>query len=129
LVKKLEIKLAGFDSPESVMRLKENAVFIDEKYFGLNDEDIFIGDLLGDKSIEGFSVIERVSGKVIGTVIDVWLLPANDVWVVKTANGNLPLPVIDEVVKKVDKKRRTIAIDLLPGLEELIEKEKEQDEK
>lgn len=127
--KSIEVSLSGINSPEAVARLKENAVFIDEKNFVMEDDELFVSDLIGDKSIQGFSVIERQTGKVIGIVTDVWLLPANDVWVVKTENGNLPLPVIDDVVKKVDKKNRTIAIDMLPGLEDLIEKEEEPDGK
>ena len=46
-------------------------------------------------------------------------MPANDVWVVKTAQGDVPLPVIDDVIKKVDIAKKQIEVFLIEGLMEL----------
>jgi len=60
-------------------------------------------------------------GAYLGTVVDVWLLPANDVWVVETESAYLPLPVISEVVRSVDLHQRRILVTLLPGLLEIAQ--------
>ncbi len=121
--KSIELKLDGIDSPEAAALLKDKAVYADESLFAEEEGTVLIGELLGDKSIGGYTVIERKTGKPLGKIVDVWLLPANDVWVVETENGSLPIPVIDDVVKKVNKRKRTIEIEMIDGLDELIENE------
>lgn len=121
--KSIELKLTGIDSPESALHLKQKAVFADESLFADEEGSVLIGDLLGVQGVGGFTVVEKSTGKTIGKIIDVWLLPANDVWVVETPRGKLPLPVIDDVIRKVNKRKRIIEIEMIDGLEELIEKE------
>lgn len=106
------IKLAGVDSAEAVAMLADNAVYAMPEDIGITSTDRYrIGD------IEGASVVD-VAGNHIGTITDVWLLPANDVWVVTTdALSTLPLPVIDEVIKAVDIEKRVVTVRLLDGLD------------
>lgn len=73
------------------------------------------------EDIVGCLVIEEGSRQKLGPVVDVWLLPANDVWVVELPNAYLPLPVIPDVVQRVDLHRRRIWVRLLPGLLEIAE--------
>lgn len=79
------------------------------------------------EEILGCWVVEEESGRVLGTVVDVWLLPANDVWVVETETSYLPLPVISEVVRRVDPEGRRIEVRLLPGLLEIAEPKRADD--
>jgi 16S rRNA processing protein RimM len=48
-------------------------------------------------------------------------LPANDVWLMKYNNMEIPIPVIDDVIKKVDIKNKEIYVELIDGLMELGE--------
>jgi len=59
---------------------------------------------------------------------DVLNLPANDVWLVETEKGELPLPYIKDVVKRVDIENKRIEINLIDGLTDLIKNEKEKSE-
>ncbi|MEW6269925.1 MAG: ribosome maturation factor RimM [Thermodesulfobacteriota bacterium] len=67
--------------------------------------------------------VRTVSGEVLGTVVEVMPLPAQDVWVVRgPAEGGrsreVLLPVAENVVREVDLTARTALVDPPPGLVE-----------
>lgn len=108
------LRLLECATAEAVAALTDQAVYASSADVGVDDEDRHrIGD------IEGCSVV-TTEGETLGTITDVWLMPANDVWVVSTPDGStIPLPVIDDVVKTVDIADRCITIELLPGLRDI----------
>lgn len=55
-------------------------------------------------------------GHELGAVTDVLQTGANDVYVVPTANGELLLPAIGEVIKQVELAAGKLVVHLLPGL-------------
>jgi 16S rRNA processing protein RimM len=63
----------------------------------------------------GFEVVDRTRGS-IGKVVDVIVTGANDVWVVDGSLGEVLVPVIDEVVDRIDQDSAMIHVALLPGL-------------
>jgi 16S rRNA processing protein RimM len=63
----------------------------------------------------GFSVVDGERG-VLGSIDDVIITGANDVWVVHGAYGQVLIPVIDQVVLAVDESAEVITVRLLPGL-------------
>ncbi|MBU3679206.1 MAG: 16S rRNA processing protein RimM [Candidatus Kapabacteria bacterium] len=105
------LRLDDVKTAEAVLPLVDQAVYARATDVGIDANSRFrIGD------VEGCSVVDE-SGSPIGTISDVWLMPANDVWVVTTPMGTtIPLPVIDDVVLRVDLSSRTITVRLLPGL-------------
>ncbi|MBM2813819.1 MAG: rimM [Ignavibacteria bacterium] len=119
---KIIAELKEINTPEQAAALKNSAVFI--------KEDNII-EVLADNNyhkvgeLENCQVFDYETGDVIGKVVDVWLLPANDVWVVETTNGKLPVPAIEEVIKKVDINSKRIEILLIPGLLDLLTNEPE----
>ena len=118
------LRLRECPSADSAMALVEQAVYAQPSDVGLREDDRHrIGD------IEGCTVVTS-DGTVIGVVTDVWLMPANDVWVVTMPDGRtIPLPVIDDVVLSVDVAARLIVVFLLPGLLDLsTTSAEEQDE-
>lgn len=108
------MKLKEITSVEQVLDVMEQAVFARPDDIGLMSSERYrIGD------VEGAVVITE-SGQTLGTVTDVWLLPANDVWVVTTPlNTTIPLPVIDDVIVGVDIDRRIITVRMLDGLDKV----------
>jgi len=61
----------------------------------------------------------RVVGKDdrdIGLIDDVWKTPANDVFAVKTASGEVLIPVVQSVVKEIDLRRKIVRIEEIEGL-------------
>lgn len=63
----------------------------------------------------GLNVVTE-EGRSLGTVREVLQTGANDVYVVDTPRGELLLPAIKDVVKRVDLKTGVITVHLLPGL-------------
>jgi 16S rRNA processing protein RimM len=64
----------------------------------------------------GLAVLDEVHGD-IGTVEEVIVTGANDVWVVRGGRyGEVLVPDIDEVILEIDEEARTVAVRLLPGL-------------
>ncbi len=114
--KGLLIELQEVTTRAHAERLREHGVFVEEQHIAVEDAS---GWALED--ILGCTVVDEGTGAVLGTVADIWLLPANDVWVVEMQTAYLPLPVIEEVVRRVDLERRRIWVRLLPGLLEIAE--------
>ena len=79
------------------------------------DDNYFISDLIGCSGIDG-------QGNILGTIKDVWIMPANDVWVLSMPEGDIPLPVIDDVIRSVDIQKKQIVIRLIEGLRDLLPK-------
>lgn len=101
-------------------KFRDMGVFIDEDCITFKyKKGYFVSDLLG------CNVIDAKDRKQIGTIIDVYVLPANDVWIIETEKGELPVPFIDEVIKKVDIKNKKVEINLIDGLMELCDAKKE----
>lgn len=67
--------------------------------------------------IVGLDVVDE-TGQKLGTVKEILSPGANDVWVVQRAGqSDLLLPVIDQVVKKVDLDAHQITVELMEGLD------------
>jgi len=61
-------------------------------------------------------VLTDVERGEIGTVVDVIVTGANDVWVVEGPYGEVLLPVIPQVIGEIDESAMTARVTLLPGL-------------
>jgi 16S rRNA processing protein RimM len=72
-------------------------------------DEWYVADLVGLRVVtEG--------GRELGTLDDVLKLPANDVFVVRGEQGEILLPVTEEVVCAVDVAAGRVTVHLLPGL-------------
>ncbi|MCH8993553.1 MAG: 16S rRNA processing protein RimM [Chloroflexi bacterium] len=64
----------------------------------------------------GLDVVDR-EGQPLGRIEEVLETGANDVYIVRNAEGELLLPAIDAVVKEVDLSARRMVVELMEGLE------------
>jgi ribosomal 30S subunit maturation factor RimM len=55
-------------------------------------------------------------------------MPANDVWVMKTEQGEIPLPVIDDVIISTDISKKTITVYMMDGLLDLVRQHAKEDD-
>ena len=78
-------------------------------------------DLILPEDILGLNVFDESNGKLIGTVKDVLLNPANQVWIVENDEFELPIPYTPNVVKKIDLKEKAVYIEIIDGLLDLAE--------
>lgn len=61
--------------------------------------------------------VVRESGEALGELSEVLRTGSNDVYVVKTADGELLLPAIESVIRGIDLKAGTMTVIVPPGLE------------
>lgn len=67
------------------------------------------------KEILGLIAITE-DGELLGKIVDVYLLPANDVYVVKRGTEEILLPAIEDVIKRVDLDKGTLVVARIEGL-------------
>lgn len=117
------IRLRGVSTREDTAALLDQAVYVQAADVGVVEDDRYsIGD------IEGCTAV-TTNGDVVGTITDVWLMPANDVWVITCADGStLPLPVIDNTVVSVDTSQRRVVVVIPDGLENVNRTTRDDDD-
>jgi len=109
----MRIGFSEAPSAETASPLIDQAVYARAADVVVSDERYSVGD------IEGCDVVDE-EGRHLGAISEVWLLPANDVWIVGCPDGStIPIPVIDSVVKTVDIAHKRITVALLDGLDAL----------
>ncbi len=118
--RKVTAKIVGFDSKETIAELKEQGIFIDLSLLIKHNPDYYSTD-----EVVGSKVFDCKSSELIGEIIEVWEMPANDVWLVETNDGFLPVPFIDEVVLKYDFLNKRVEINVLDGLWDIMERKKD----
>jgi 16S rRNA processing protein RimM len=108
------IAFAEVTTAEQAAALAERALYASSTAIANNSGERYaISDLIG-------CIVVRPDGSTVGTLSDVWLLPANDVWEVTTpTGGTIPLPVIDDVIVTVDIPAKRVTVNMLDGLESI----------
>lgn len=102
-------------SKEDAEKLKENGVFIDKDLVLTHNKNyIFKEDIIN------CNVLDEKHNRNVGIIVDVWEMPANDVWIVQNDAGKLPIPAVASVIKDCDFVNKIIKINMLNGLEELM---------
>lgn len=95
--------------------LKEQAIYAHQEHLKDPENEEYFQD------VTNYEVFNIENGEKIGDVVEIWELPANNVWLVETKDGELPVPVVDVVVKSIDYNEHKIHIFLMPGLLDLID--------
>ena len=105
------MKIEGTDSVEEAQKLRNRVLYIDREDVELDEGCYFIQDLIG------LTVIESKDGKVYGKLSDVSQTGANDVYHIKSEDGNEYLiPAIPDVIDSIDLENSIMKITALDGL-------------
>lgn len=107
------IKLKEITSDDNGNKLREYGVFVLKTDINRR-KNTYI-----DHELAHCKVYDFETGDLLGEIVDVMELPANDVWVMRTDELEIPLPVIDQVIKSVDIEKKEIRITMMDGLMEL----------
>ncbi len=106
------VKLEGIDSVEAAEKLRNTVLYMKRSDLNLPDGEWFISELLGCKVVDFYN-----PEICYGEITDVAETGANDVWYVKTLNGEeVLIPAIPDVIKNCDVKNETVYINALRGL-------------
>ncbi len=106
------LKFQGYDNPDAVEGFRQCPIMVTrENAVPLEKDECFITDIIQSEILDE-------NGKKLGVLTDVLTTNANDVYVVKKPDGKeLLLPVIKQVVKKIDVVNKKITVRLMEGLE------------
>lgn len=114
--KRLIINFENINSYERGEKFKEMGIFAETDILLFeNNNDYFVSDLIG------CTVFDNDTNEIIGELTDVLNMPANDVWLIKTEKGELPVPAVEEIIREVDMTNMKIYIKMIDGLWDLIE--------
>ncbi len=110
--------LVGFEEYNDIneiLHLKNTVLYADRDDLGELPEGVYyIVDLIGLE-------VYTESDEYIGTIADVFNAGASDIYDVKReGKKNLLLPVIDEVVRKVDIENGRVTVNIMEGLDDEV---------
>ena len=101
--------LADVTDMDAAIALKGSIVYADRKDFKLPKGSYFIADIIGS------DVVDADSGVLLGKLKEVINRGASDLYVVKTENGEVMIPVVDEFVDRVEV-GKAIYVRPIPGM-------------
>lgn len=107
------LQLEGIETRDEAESLRDVCVQARvEDLPALADGEHFVHDILGLE-------VYTPEGDVIGTVVEVMSLPANDVYVVDTGTKRVLVPAVTQIIASVDIRAGRMVITPPPGLLEL----------
>jgi 16S rRNA processing protein RimM len=104
------LSLEGIDSRNDAEALRDAELRVAQLRSIEGEDRFYQHDIVGLK-------VETQAGEPLGSVASIFATGANDVYVVRGEQGELLLPAVDEVIKKIDLPGKRIVVELLPGLE------------
>jgi len=101
----------GINTPEEVGCYRNQHIYIAaSEGIELSESESYYRELLDLKVVDE-------TGKTLGSITEIIETGANDVYVVTDSSGHeLLLPVIPEVIQKIDLEKKIIKVRLIPGL-------------
>jgi 16S rRNA processing protein RimM len=112
------IKVDGIDSPEDALGLQGKQVEIHSSQLKpLADGQYYHFQLIGLS-------VYTVEGESLGSIKQILSYPGNDVYLVEGEMGEVLIPAVDDVVKRIDIEQGRIVVKAIDGLLELNKKKK-----
>lgn len=112
---RIAVKFKGFNSSDEVQQFIGLKIYVDNEHsVKLSKDSYFIHDLIGSKVF--------TESLFLGSIIDVLVLPANDVFVVQDEKGRrILIPAVKDFIKDFDAALRKL--ELVPGCDLLYDDE------
>lgn len=89
-----------------------------EMYLPVTNLPVLKGNQFYYHEITGFKVIDQTHGN-IGVVEDILELPHQSLFQVRHGDKEILIPIVDEIIQKVDRKKKILMIDAPAGLIEI----------
>ena len=105
--KKRKFKFSGFDSLDSAKTIIGKTIFVRTS---LDSKINWIS-----KNILGYGVMDE-SGNLFGHIIDVMWLPNHDAYIIEKDLKEYLIPIVPEIIKKVNYDSRYVIIKVIDGL-------------
>lgn len=88
--------LSCISDMDGAQRMRGTVLYAKREDLPIDDGAYFIADLIG------LDVVDAEKGRVYGVIADVINRGASDIYVIKTKNGEVLFPAVDEFVDRVD---------------------------
>ncbi len=106
----LKMELEGIDTLEQAQALRGSELFVAiEDLPPAQDGEFYYFQVIGLR-------VETTAGQSLGEIHEVFFNGSNDVWVVKGEAGEVLVPVIEDVVRRIDLEAGRAVIEAIPGL-------------
>ena len=105
--KKRKFKFSGFDSLDSAKTIIGKTIFVQTS---LDSKINWIS-----KNILGYKVMDE-SGNLFGHITNVMWLPSHDAYIIEKDSKEYIIPIVPEIIRKVDYDNRNIIIRVIDGL-------------
>ena len=106
------LRAEGVEDKETAETFKGSVVTVEKsERVQLSENEFWIDDIIGLKAVE------NGTGRELGKVEDIMLTGSNDVYLIRTTDGDLkPIPALGTAVNKVDIDSGTITVTIPEGL-------------
>jgi 16S rRNA processing protein RimM len=109
---------------QGLLKVQLEGIDTIEKAQALRGTDLYVagGDLPAPAPNEFYYFqvlglrVETTDGQMLGQIEEVFFNGANDVWVVKEGRREVLIPVIDDVVRRIDLEAGLAIVEAIPGL-------------
>jgi 16S rRNA processing protein RimM len=106
---RMGIKFRGVDTPEAVGLFRNYVILVSrDAVHPLPDDTFYVFEVIG-------MTVETISGELVGKVVDVLSIPANDVYVVDRNGEELLLPAARDLMT-IDRDAGKIVVQEIEGL-------------
>ncbi|MDP1623571.1 MAG: ribosome maturation factor RimM [Bacteroidales bacterium] len=89
-----------------------------EMYLPVTDLPTLKGNQFYYHEVKGFQVVDQIHGN-IGVIDDILELPHQSVFQIRYGEKEILIPIVDEVIQKVDRKKKLLLIKAPEGLIEI----------
>lgn len=105
----LLVRFEGIDDVSEAQKYKGRTLSADREAIRTEEGRYFVEDLIGLQVI-------CMDGKRFGSVFDVLSMPAHDVYVVRSDDGEHMIPAVGQFVKEIDVENGFIRVELIEGM-------------
>ena len=98
------VELEGIADRDAAEALRGHLLGVEREAIALDDDEYLVADLVGCRA-------ERADGTELGEVAEVLPMPAQPVLVIRTATGELLVPLVEAFVLEVDLESRRLVVD------------------
>jgi len=106
----LKVELEGIETVDQAQALRGTELYVAiDDLPPAQDNEFYYYQVIG-------LPVETTGGRLLGCIDEIFFNGANDVWVVKNGTGEVLIPVIDDVVRRIDLEGRRVIIEAIPGL-------------
>jgi 16S rRNA processing protein RimM len=111
--RKAVVKFQDFDTLEDAESLQSL-----EMYLPITELPPLKGNQFYYHEIKGFQVVDQNHGN-IGVIEDILELPHQALFQVRHGEKEILIPIVDEIIQKVDRRKKLLLIEAPPGLIEI----------